>query len=102
MGEEDVLPALRTAFSLDAHVLCEQYIAGRECRACVLELNGEKIVLPKIEYFLEDIRTHQHKLQTTNGKLNASDEDPQAAILQAKKAGDRQCPAEFPEAVDRD
>jgi D-alanine-D-alanine ligase len=96
----DVAPALTTAFGLDAKVICEEYIPGRECRVAVLELDGELQVLPKIEYLLDDIRTREHKLQMTGGNLDASDADPQAAILAAKKEGDRVCPAQFPAAVD--
>merc|ERR1712151_1317492 len=45
---------------------------------------------PKIEYFLEDIRTSSHKLATDKtGKLSTN------AIREAKKDGDRQCPAEL-------
>merc|ERR1712151_450871 len=52
--------------------------------------DGSLTVLPKIEYFLEDIRTSAHKLQTDkNGKLSSN------AIKAAKKDGDRQCPAEL-------
>merc|ERR1712050_7790 len=66
-------------------------IAGREVRAaCIEEVDGSLTVLPKIEYFLEDIRTSAHKLQTgSDGKLTAN------AIKAAKKDGDRQCPADL-------
>merc|ERR1712087_869336 len=44
----------------------------------------------KMEYFLEDIRTAAHKLQTDKtGKLSSN------AIKAAKKDGDRQCPADL-------
>merc|ERR1712070_1013137 len=67
----------------------DEYIAGREVRAaCIEEEDGRLTVLPKLEYFLEDIRTSAHKLQTDkSGKLSAN------AIKAAKKDGDRQCPA---------
>merc|ERR1719450_144663 len=87
--EEDVAAAMDYAFSFDPRVVVDEYIAGREVRAaCVEEEDGSLTVLPKIEYFLEDIRTSAHKLQTDkSGKLSSN------AIVAAKKDGDRQCPA---------
>jgi len=72
-------------------VVVDEYIAGREVRAaCVEEADGTLTVLPKIEYFLKDIRTSAHKLQTdSSGKLTSD------AIKAAKKDGDRQCPADL-------
>jgi D-alanine-D-alanine ligase len=89
--EEDVTAAIKYAFEFDSRVVVEEYIAGREVRAAVVEEeDGTLTVLPKIEYFLEDIRTAAHKLATSaDGKL--SDD----AIKQAKKDGDRQCPADL-------
>jgi len=89
--EEDVAAAIEFAFSFDSRVVVEEYIAGREIRAAVIEEeDGTLTVLPKIEYFLKDIRTSNHKLVTgSDGKL--SDD----AIRQAKKDGDRQCPADL-------
>merc|ERR1711879_672198 len=89
--EEDVAVAMDYAFSFDPRVVVDEYIAGREVRAaCIEEEDGTLTVLPKIEYFLEDIRTSAHKLQTDkNGKLSSN------AIKAAKKDGDRQCPAEL-------
>merc|ERR1712003_592229 len=91
--EDDVAAAMDYAFSFDPRVVVDEYIAGREVRAaCIEEEDGTLTVLPKIEYFLEDIRTSAHKLQTDkNGKLSAD------AIKAAKKDGDRQCPAECSE-----
>merc|ERR1712048_417140 len=58
--------------------------------ACIEEEDGSLTVLPKMEYFLEDIRTAAHKLQTDKvGKLSSD------AIKAAKKDGDRQCPADL-------
>jgi D-alanine-D-alanine ligase len=87
--EEDVAAAMDYAFSFDPRVVVDEYIAGREVRAgCIEEEDGSLTVLPKIEYFLEDIRTSAHKLQTDkSGKLSSD------AIKAAKKDGDRQCPA---------
>merc|ERR1712187_415251 len=89
--EEDARAAIEHAFSYDSRVLVDEYIAGREMRAaCIENDDGELIVLPKIEYFLDDIRTAQHKLATDkSGKLTAN------AINEAKKDGDRQCPADL-------
>jgi len=89
--EEDLKAALDHAFSYDRRVVVDEYIAGREVRAaCIEEKDGSLTVLPKVEYFLEDIRTSAHKLQTdTNGKLTSN------AIKAAKKEGDRKCPADL-------
>jgi len=89
--EEDLAAALDYAFSFDPRVVVDDYIAGREVRAAVIEeADGSLTVLPKIEYFLEDIRTSAHKLQTDkSGKLSVN------AIVAAKKDGDRQCPADL-------
>merc|ERR1719293_386604 len=89
--EEDAVAAMDYAFSFDPRVVVDEYIAGREVRAaCVEEADGTLTVLPKIEYFLEDIRTSAHKLATDqSGKLKSD------AIKAAKKDGDRQCPADL-------
>jgi len=93
--EEDLAAALDYAFSFDPRVVVDDYIAGREVRAAVIEeADGSLTVLPKIEYFLEDIRTSAHKLQTDkSGKLSGN------AIVAAKKDGDRQCPADLSPAL---
>merc|ERR1712178_31406 len=69
--------------------------AGREVRAaCIEEEDGSLTVLPKLEYFLKDIRTSAHKLQTDKtGKLSSN------AVVAAKKDGDRQCPADLSPAL---
>merc|ERR550534_3581180 len=89
--EEDAAAALEYAFSFDPRVVVDEYIAGREVRAaCIEEADGTLTVLPKIEYFLTDIRTAAHKLQTdSSGKLTSD------AIKAAKRDGDRQCPADL-------
>merc|ERR1719229_1963598 len=89
--EEDLAPALEYAFGFDPRVVVDEYIAGREVRAaCVEEADGTLTVLPKLEYFLKDIRTSAHKLATDqSGKLKSD------AIQAAKKDGDRQCPADL-------
>merc|ERR1712178_388522 len=89
--EEDVAAAMDYAMSFDPRVVVDEYIAGREVRAaCIEEVDGSLTVLPKIEYFLKDIRTSAHKLQTgSDGKLTTN------AIKAAKKDGDRQCPADL-------
>jgi len=89
--EEDVAAALDYAFTFDQRVLVEEYIAGREIRAaCIEEEDGTLTVLPKLEYFLKDIRRTENKLETdSSGKLTAN------AIAGSRKAGDRQCPADL-------
>lgn len=93
--EEDFAAALEYAFSFDPRVVVDEYIAGREVRAAAIEEeDGSLTVLPKVEYFLEDIRTSAHKLQTDkSGKLSSD------AIKAAKKEGDRQCPADLSPAL---
>merc|ERR1719476_1006277 len=93
--KEDLAAAIEYAFSFDPRVVVDEYIAGREVRAaCIEEADGTLIVLPKIEYFLKDIRTSAHKLQTgSSGKLTSD------AIKAAKKDGDRQCPADLSPAL---
>merc|ERR1711904_506338 len=89
--EEDAVGAIEYGFSFDSRLVIDEYIDGRELRvACVEEADGTLTVLPKIEYFLEDIRTAAHKLVTDkSGKLTSN------AIKAAKKDGDRQCPADL-------
>merc|ERR1740138_940640 len=90
-SEEDAAAAIAYGFSFDPRIIVDEYIAGREIRvACIEEEDGTLTVLPKIEYFLKDIRTAAHKLVTSSdGKLTAD------AIKQAKKDGDRKCPADL-------
>lgn len=88
--EEDLKFAIDHAFSFDSRVVVEEYIAGREVRAGVIEEDGGLTVLPKVEYFLKDIRTAAHKLQTdSSGNLLNK------AIVAAKQDGDRQCPVDL-------
>jgi len=98
---EEVEAALIKGFEYDNHILVEEYIAGRECRVAVLEVEdgegGTRLqILPKIEYLLDDIRTAEHKLaRTSDGKIKTSSDNPGEGIMAAKKQGDRICPAEF-------
>merc|ERR1719450_417098 len=87
--EEDLAAAMQYAFSFDHRVVVDEYIAGREVRcACIEEEDGSLTVLPKLEYFLKDIRTSAHKLATDkSGKLTSD------ALRDAKRDGERQCPA---------
>jgi D-alanine-D-alanine ligase len=87
---QDLPQAVEHAFTFDSRIVVEQYIDGRELRAGVIEeADGTLTVLPFVEYFLEDIRTSAHKLQTdSNGKLADN------AIVAAKKDGDRKVPAD--------
>jgi D-alanine-D-alanine ligase len=89
--EEDAAAAIEYAFGFDTKLVVEEYIAGREVRAaCIEEEDGTLTVLPKLEYFLEDIRSSGQKLATDkNGKLSNN------AIKEAKKDGDRKCPADL-------
>eukprot|EP00929_Paragymnodinium_shiwhaense_P050211 TRINITY_DN252_c0_g1_i1.p1 TRINITY_DN252_c0_g1~~TRINITY_DN252_c0_g1_i1.p1 ORF type:complete len:422 (-),score=120.48 TRINITY_DN252_c0_g1_i1:443-1708(-) len=93
--QEDLAAAIDYAFSFDPRVVVDEYIAGREVRAAVIEEeDGTLTVLPKLEYFLQDIRTTAHKLQTDKtGKLSSN------AIIQAKKDGDRKCPADLNDVI---
>jgi len=99
--EEAVAEALAKAFERSEGILVEEYIPGRECRVAVLEQPSEDgtgvrlVVLPKIEYILDDIRSTEKKLATDNGQLLSSDEQPAEALEAAKKDGDRVCPALF-------
>jgi D-alanine-D-alanine ligase len=90
-SEEDAEKAIEYAFGFDERVVVDEYIAGREIRvACIEEEDGSLTVLPKLEYFLKDIRTSAHKLATnSDGKLTAD------AVRDAKKDGDRKCPADL-------
>jgi len=89
--EEDLAAAIDYAFSFDPRVIVDEYIAGREVRvACIEEADGSLTVLPKLEYFLVDIRTSAHKLGTdASGKLSKT------ALADAKQEGDRKCPADM-------
>merc|ERR1712054_51266 len=63
--EECLQAALDHAFTYDSKVVVEEYIAGREVRAAVLEeADGTLTLLPMTEYFLDNIRTSAHKLAT--------------------------------------
>jgi D-alanine-D-alanine ligase len=104
--EDDIVRCLENAFKYDQRILVEQYIAGREVRVVALEWENENgmslEVLPKIEYFLEDIRTHEKKFATNDGKMGNTDDDPAKAIKGARVVGDRQCPADLePEVHER-
>jgi D-alanine-D-alanine ligase len=89
--EEQLADAIELAFQHDSRVVVDDYIAGRELRVAVVEeADGSLTVLPKLEYFLENIRTSAHKLKTdASGKLSKN------AVKDAKKDGDRQCPADL-------
>lgn len=89
--EEDLVAAIDYAFSFDPRVIVDEYIAGREVRvACIEEADGSLSVLPKLEYYLADIRTSAHKLGTDkSGKLSKT------ALQDAKQDGDRKCPADM-------
>merc|ERR1712007_187709 len=69
--ENEALTAVEYAFTFDSLVVVEDFIAGRKVRvACIEEVDGQLTVLPKIEYFVDDIRSSLDKLQTgLDGKL---------------------------------
>jgi D-alanine-D-alanine ligase len=93
--EEDAAAAIKYAFEFDSRVIVEEYVAGREVRAAVVEAeDGSLTVLPKMEYFLDDIRTAAHKLATnSDGKLSDN------AVREAKRDGDRKCPADLSDEI---
>jgi len=97
---EEMATALSHAFTYDDQILVEDYIAGREVRVAVLEIedkDGIRLeVLPKLEYVLEDIREQKHKLGTdASGKLLTGDKNPAAAFHKASQEGERICPAQL-------
>jgi len=101
---EEVTAALSKGFQYDEQILVEEYIAGREVRVAVLEVeegDGVRLaVLPKLEYVLEDIREQKHKLGTdTSGRLLSGDDNPAEAFEKAKQEGERICPAQLPPEV---
>merc|ERR1719379_714715 len=94
------MTALSKGFQYDDQILVEQYIAGREARVAVLEVEeGDGLslmVLPKLEYVVEDIREQKHKLGTdANGQLLTGDGNVAQALQKAKEEGERICPAQF-------
>jgi len=87
---QDLKKAIDFAFSYCDRILVDEYIPGREMRVGVIEeKDGTLTVLPKLEYFVDDIRTTEKKLALQNGKLTDS------SINDAKVEGDRQCPAKL-------
>eukprot|EP00747_Dinoflagellata_sp_TGD_P211412 gnl/TRDRNA2_/TRDRNA2_84648_c1_seq2.p1 gnl/TRDRNA2_/TRDRNA2_84648_c1~~gnl/TRDRNA2_/TRDRNA2_84648_c1_seq2.p1 ORF type:complete len:406 (+),score=86.55 gnl/TRDRNA2_/TRDRNA2_84648_c1_seq2:67-1284(+) len=97
---EEVTAALTKGFQYDDQILVEEFIAGRECRVGVLEVeDGENLrlmVLPKLEYIVADIREQRHKLGTdSSGKLLTGDKNVSEALQKAKEEGERICPAQF-------
>jgi len=94
--EEDLRKAIEHAFHYSKRILIDQYIAGREIRVAVLEENdGSLTTLPKLEYFVDEIRTTEKKYAIKDGKLT---ENPQADV---KQEGDRQCPASLTPELER-
>jgi D-alanine-D-alanine ligase len=103
-NEQDLAAAIDYAFSFDPRVIVDEYIAGREVRvACIEEADGSLTVLPKLEYYLEDIRTSAHKLGTDkSGKLSKTALQDAKQHSKGGKDGDRKCPADLsPELSDR-
>merc|ERR1719326_2369306 len=97
---EAVTAALSKGFQYDDQILVEEFIAGRECRVAVLEVEeGDHLrlmVLPKLEYIVADIREQKHKLGTdSSGKLLTGDGNVAEALQKAREEGERICPAQF-------
>jgi D-alanine-D-alanine ligase len=97
---DEVSAAIKKAFEYDDHILVEEFIAGRECRVAVLEVEEgndlKLVVLPKLEYIVDDIREQKHKLGTdSNGRLLTGDKNVSGALEKAKQEGERICPAQF-------
>eukprot|EP00930_Biecheleria_cincta_P092565 TRINITY_DN8252_c0_g1_i1.p1 TRINITY_DN8252_c0_g1~~TRINITY_DN8252_c0_g1_i1.p1 ORF type:complete len:420 (+),score=76.86 TRINITY_DN8252_c0_g1_i1:123-1262(+) len=102
---KDVAAALSKGFQYDDTILVEEYIAGREVRVAVVEVeDGDDlrlVPLPKLEYIVEDIREMKHKLGTdSTGKLLTADGNVTRALEKAKDEGERICPAQFEPAVE--
>lgn len=94
--EEDLPKAIEYAFDYSKRILVDQYIAGREIRVAVIEENdGSLTALPKLEYFVDEIRTTEKKYAIKDGKLT---DNPQADV---KQEGDRQCPATLTPELER-
>merc|ERR1719443_203257 len=97
---EAVTAALTKGFQYDDQILVEEFIAGREARVAVLEVEeGDSVrlvVLPKLEYIVADIREQKHKLGTdSSGKLLTGDGNVAEALQKAREEGERICPAQF-------
>merc|ERR1712241_875162 len=68
--EEDLAKAIEFAFKYSKRILVDEYIAGREIRVAVIEEeDGSLTALPKLEYFVEEIRRPENKLAVKDGKL---------------------------------
>merc|ERR1712157_622776 len=94
--EEDLNKAIEYAFKYSKRILVDEYIAGREIRVAVIEEeDGTLTALPKLEYFVDEIRRTENKLAVKDGKLT---DTPQADI---KKDGDRKCPADLSPLLER-
>jgi len=96
----EIATALSEAFKYDEHILVEEYIAGREVRVGVFEVedgDGFRLeVTPMLEYILEDIRDMKKKLGVdANGKLLTDDSNITAAFEKGKEEGERIYPAQI-------
>jgi len=88
--QEDLKKAIDFAFTYSDRILIDEYIAGREMRVGVIEEeDGSLTVLPKLEYFVDEIRTTDKKLVIQNGKLTNNSK------TMVKEEGDRECPAKL-------
>eukprot|EP00586_Coscinodiscus_wailesii_P016045 CAMPEP_0172508972 /NCGR_PEP_ID=MMETSP1066-20121228/216518_1 /TAXON_ID=671091 /ORGANISM="Coscinodiscus wailesii, Strain CCMP2513" /LENGTH=363 /DNA_ID=CAMNT_0013287233 /DNA_START=36 /DNA_END=1123 /DNA_ORIENTATION=- len=80
--ESQIADALKTGFTFDDELLCEQFIPlGKELRVGVVEKeDGELEFLPIMEYFLHNkelpIRTSKDKISSSDGKAGDMDFAP--------------------------
>lgn len=81
--------ALKTGFSFDDQLICEQFIPlGRELRVGVVEKEeGGLEFLPIVEYFLHK---KEHPIRTSKDKISSSDDGAENMDFAPV---DRQCPA---------
>jgi len=94
--EEDLPKAIEHAFNYSKRILIDEYIAGREIRVAVIEeKDGSLTALPKLEYYVDEIRTTEKKYAIKNGKLTDNPQDD------VKEDGDRQCPATLTPELER-
>lgn len=90
----DLAGALVRARGFNERCLVEAYIPGREIRGAVVELNGELIALPFIEYLVGET----HPIRLAADKLT-TDDDGSVTGQSAKKNIPAVCPADLDEAL---
>lgn len=87
--KSEIEESLKTGFSFDDQLLCEQFIPlGRELRVGVVEKEeGGLEFLPVVEYFLHK---KEHPIRTSKDKISSSDDKAENMDFAPV---DRQCPA---------